>query len=193
MQRRHLIKVMLASSALHWRPAAGSELTRTPQDYKGPFYPFGKRHRSRDLITGTANGKVLNLKGWLLQSTGEPVSGGLIEIWQTDPEGRYDHPSSTSAGTLRSEFRYFGETLTDSSGQFSFRTYVPGVYDSRPAPHIHYRVWSNRQLRLTSQLYFHELGGPGRWSRSRKADRLQTANLTEMAPGQFSCETTIVI
>lgn len=184
---------MLAISMVPSPSAAHAPLPRTPQDYMGPFYPIGKRNRFSNLIMGDATGDLLNLQGQLLQTTGHAVVSGLIEIWQTDPEGRYDHPRSGSRDSLRNEFLYYGETTSDRHGRFSFRTYVPGAYESRPAPHIHYRVWTNRQLRLTSQLYFHELGGPGRWSRSRKAGTLQTASLTEIEPGRFSCQITIVI
>ncbi|MDE0008626.1 MAG: hypothetical protein OXS50_10140 [Gammaproteobacteria bacterium] len=47
----------------------------------------------------------------------------------------------------------------------------------RPAQHIHYKVWTeDREPLLTSQIYFAQLGGAGRYARSDGAE-LQTADL----------------
>ena len=91
------------------------------------------------------------------------------------------------------EFLYWGEVVTDDSGTFAFRTYVPGSYAARPARHIHYKVWAGEQELLTSQVYFAEFGGPGRQARSRDAAALQTASVNPTGAGEVAADIDIVI
>ena len=193
MHRRHFITATIAGTLFPGFVRAQQPLRATPRDYTGPFYRVGERHRTNDLLSGDPDGKVLNLQGQILTKNGLPLKNSLIEIWQTDPEGRYNHPRDTPASELRNDFLYYGEAVSDNDGGFTFRTYVPGAYGSRPAPHIHYKLWSNRVLKLTSQIYFHELGGPKGRARSRQAKELQTFHLIEGEPERFTSQVTIVV
>ena len=90
------------------------------------------------------------------------------------------------------EFLYWGEASTDADARFRFRTYVPGRYSQRPAQHIHYKVWRDRQELLTSQIYFDELGGAKGLARSGNA-ALQTVSLERIDDDSFTAELDIVI
>lgn len=196
MKRRQLLQSAIAAGVL-WPAAflAESEkrLARTPGDYTGPYYPVGARNRTNDLITGQPRSDVLDLQGIVLDELGAPRAGVLVDIWQADPEGRYKHPRDRSPGSRRDEFLYWGEAVTDADGHFRFRTYVPGAYAARPAEHIHYKVWSNRRLLLTSQIYFEELGGSQGLARSDFAASLQTVNLHRVDDTGFRAKASIVV
>lgn len=131
-------------------------LTKTPRDAEGPFYPRGDRSNdTSDLLRDmtTPRGETLNLQGQIVNTQAQPQANLIMDIWQTDPEGRYKHPYDSSVGDRHTDFAYWGKAVTDSQGQFTFRTYVPGDYGGRPA-HIHYIVWQGRKRLLTSQIYF---------------------------------------
>lgn len=181
MKRRRFISSAvtagLAASPIAAALSAGQTLSRTPQDYEGPFYPVGPRHRTNDLIRGAPRQAVLELSGRVISVDGDALAETLIDVWHTDPLGRYQHPRDTSPGERWSDFLYYGEARADTNGEFSFRTYLPGAYGRRPA-HIHYKVWQGDRQLLTSQMYFSQTGGTqGASKNAAKAD-LQTIQLT---------------
>ena len=46
----------------------------------------------------------------------------------------------------------FGKSITDRDGHFFFRTIIPVEYPGR-TPHIHLKLWNERENILTTQLY----------------------------------------
>ena len=194
MNRRKLVQSAVAVGVLPCLPvAARSELPKTPGDFTGPFYPTGPRNEKDDLIAGEPQAEILHLSGRVLAPNASPRPGVLVDIWQADPNGRYKHPRDSGQDSLMDEFLYWGEALTDADARFQFRTYVPGRYAARPAQHIHYKVWSDRQELLTSQIYFEELGGAKGLARSDRAAALQTARLERIDEHHVAAEFDIVI
>ena len=131
---------------------------KTPADYEGPFYPvIRQQDEDSDLLhvagqSEPARGNVLNLSGVVLNTRGEPQKSLTVEIWQTDPLGRYKDPRDNTPGKRDPHFQYWGKAITAKDGTFIFKTLVPGGYAPRPA-HIHFKVWKAEQLLLTSQIY----------------------------------------
>ena len=195
MNRRRLVRSAMATGVLAGAAplALAGQLPKTPCDYTGPFYPRGPRNRTNDLIAGVPRRDVLHLGGRVLAPDGAPHVGVLVDIWHADPEGRYKHPRHRGQDRLMEEFLYWGEAVTDEAGTFRFRTYVPGSSAMRPAEHVHYKVWSDGDELLTSQIYFAELGGPGGQARSPKAVTLQTASLVPAGDGEVTAEVDIVV
>ena len=177
---------------------AEEQLVRTPADYEGPFYPVTQQQDiDNDLVqvkgqTGIAKGDILNLSGIVVNTRGEAQENIIIEIWQTDPHGRYKHPGDSSPGERDPNFQYWGAATTTTDGTFSFRTIVPGAYQPRPA-HIHYKVLQAGKVILTSQIYFRDF--------SKKTDRFsmtsqveqQTVDLKPADNGEFEAFFRIVI
>ena len=60
----------------------------------------------RDLITpevvDPADPRAMRIRGTLLDGAGEPVPDGMVEIWQANAAGRYDHPADDRAERRRS-------------------------------------------------------------------------------------------
>ena len=195
MKRRQLLQTAASVGLLG--PAslisAATTLPKTPRDFEGPFYPTSDRNKSSDLIVGTPRDKVLLLGGRVLDQYGEPLRGCLVDIWQTDPQGLYNHPRDRRRGERWDDFLYFGESVTNEDGRFHFRTYVPGSYPNRPAEHIHYKIWQNQNELLTSQIYFEELGGSRGMARSDAKAHLQTVQLVPTADEHLNAEIDIVV
>lgn len=189
MKRRHFLKTttatVLAVSPVAFLLADNGELSRTPRDYEGPYYPVGPRNPTNDLVRGEPRDTILSFNGQVLSPAGGAYRAVRIEIWQTDPLGRYKHPRDPNDGEPWSDFLYWGEAVTDDDGRFGFRTYVPGAYGRRPA-HIHYKVWQHERRLLTSQVYFHETGGTRGESRDPSRGDLQTVTFEPARDGLVS-------
>ena len=203
MERHTVLKIFVAAllflCALPTQESfAEKELLKTPADYEGPFYPVTSQDDiDSDLIhvkgmTGVARGDVMNLSGRIVNTSGEPQGGLIIEIWQTDPHGRYKHPDDSTPGERDPNFQYWGAAVTGSDGSYSFKTIVPGAYYPRPA-HIHYKVLRDNKLILTSQIYFTKPAEGERPPSLTGQMRLQTVTLKPAANGEFEAFFQIVI
>jgi protocatechuate 3,4-dioxygenase beta subunit len=134
-----------------------ANLTSTPQQTEGPFYPVSLPADSdNDLVQvrgqqAQAMGAVLHLQGRVLDRDGRPVIGALVEIWQCDAQGLYDHPSQPGRERRDRAFQGYGRMIVGADGSYAFRTLKPVAYSGR-APHIHFKVASSHTP-LTSQFY----------------------------------------
>jgi len=170
---------------------AQERFVKTPADYEGPFYPQSRQQdEDNDLVqvtgrTDPAKGDILNLSGVVLNTKGEPRENLVIEIWQTDPQSRYNHPGDTSPGQRDPDFQYWGKTITGPDGTFFFKTLVPGAYHPRPA-HIHYKVWQDDKVLLTSQIYISSSSDTAKpFSATPAAIELQTMRLKPISSGVY--------
>ncbi len=134
------------------------ELIRTPWQGEGPFYPDRiPEDTDNDLVkngnsTIEAGGKILNLSGSLVNRDSKPIKGMTAEIWQTDMNGVYLHTGSFGRKMRDDQFQGFGRSITDRNGHFFFRTIIPVEYPGR-TPHIHLKLWDERENVVTTQLY----------------------------------------
>jgi protocatechuate 3,4-dioxygenase beta subunit len=131
----------------------------TPEQGEGPYYTVNKPDdRDNDLTVleggdGAPAGEVIEFGGKVYDATGMPVSGAVIEIWQTDNDGVYLHPNDPGTDQRDRNFQFYGESVTTADGSYSFRTVFPGLYEPRPR-HIHVKVKLEGQELLTTQFYF---------------------------------------
>ncbi len=131
----------------------------------GPQIPEGfVRGGDNDLTRAgkaTPLGEMMVLTGRILDVDGRPVRRSLVEIWQANASGRYDHPGDTHDAPLDPNFHGIGRTLTDEEGRYRFLTIRPGAYPWknhafawRPQ-HIHFSLLGNAPVqRLITQMYF---------------------------------------
>ena len=180
------------------KAAAQEAYPKTPADYEGPFYPVTKQQDiDNDLVhvqghTGIAKGDILNLSGIVVNTKGEPQQEIIIEIWQTDPQGRYKHPGDSSPGERDPNFQYWGATFTDAEGRYYFKTVVPGAYEPRPA-HIHYKVLKDGKVLLISQIYFMKSDENAKQPSMTSRIDLQTVDLKSTKSGEFEAFFRIVL
>lgn len=139
-------------------PAFADELTRTPSQTEGPFYPDKlPLDTDNDLIVVNdgitpAVGEITYLSGRVLDARGQPVRGATVEIWQCDQNGAYLHTRSANRSGYDTHFQGFGRFLTGSKGEYLFRTIKPVPYPGR-TPHIHVAVKIKGQPKFTTQCY----------------------------------------
>lgn len=136
----------------------------TPPQTPGPFYPGEPNFLPENDLTAVpgsphrALGQVIYVKGHVVDSACLPVANANVEIWQACASGRYNNPQDPNPAPLDPNFRYWGETNTDSQGRYIFKTIRPGAYPAdtnwiRP-PHIHFRVSRLGFKELITQMYF---------------------------------------
>jgi protocatechuate 3,4-dioxygenase beta subunit len=133
------------------------ELTRTPRQTEGPFYPDHlPLDTDNDLIVVNdsltpAVGEVTHLGGRILDARGNPIRNALVEIWQVDGHGVYLNSNDTHAAR-DANFQGFGRFLTGSTGEYYFRTIKPVPYPGR-TPHIHFAIKMKDRDKWTTQCY----------------------------------------
>jgi protocatechuate 3,4-dioxygenase, beta subunit len=130
----------------------------TPRQTEGPFYPTGfPADMDNDLVQvrgqqARAMGQVLHLEGRVIGIDGRPLSSTLVEIWQCDAQGVYDHPRQPGRDRRDTAFQGYGRLMADADGKYSFRTLKPVAYPGR-TPHIHLKAATGDGRLLTSQFY----------------------------------------
>jgi protocatechuate 3,4-dioxygenase beta subunit len=155
--RRRFLGLLLAGAAAGRVGAAGL-LLPTPRQTEGPFYPVElPLDRDNDLVQvagreGVAKGVISNVYGRILDVAGNPLGGAKVEIWQCDANTKYHHPGDRNPAAPDENFQGYGFTVTDGEGRYRFRTIRPVDYPGRTA-HIHYRVTTTADARLTTQMY----------------------------------------
>jgi protocatechuate 3,4-dioxygenase beta subunit len=140
-------------------------LPRTLSELTGPV--FGEDAVSdgdADLTLGHAGeplGERIVVSGQLLDSDGRPIRGALVEVWQANAAGRYQHRNDVHPAPLDPNFTGCGRTLTDDDGHYRFTTIKPGAYPWQNHPnawrpaHIHFSVFGRAfTQRLVTQMYF---------------------------------------
>jgi protocatechuate 3,4-dioxygenase alpha subunit len=134
----------------------------------GPYFSYGltPEEYGRAGICGNVlagadtKGEAIKIEGRVLDGEGNPVNDAMIEIWQANAGGRYNHPVDTSADIeLDHTFSGFGRCATDPDGRFWFDTVkpgaVPGPGNTLQAPHISIILMARGMLLHTfTRLYF---------------------------------------
>ncbi|MCS6866108.1 MAG: protocatechuate 3,4-dioxygenase [Gemmataceae bacterium] len=167
-RRLFLTSTAIALTSPFWtiRGAYAEELTRTPAQTEGPFYPNKLPLDTdndlliiNDAIT-PAVGEITHLTGQVLDAKGRPLNNAVVEIWQCDANGVYLHTNDSGLKKDKQDknFQGFGRFITGKSGEYYFRTIKPVPYPGR-TPHIHFKIKQGRQELLTTQLYIK--GHPG--------------------------------
>jgi protocatechuate 3,4-dioxygenase beta subunit len=184
------------------------ELTRTPRQTEGPFYPNKlPLDTDNDLIVVNnsltpAVGEITHLTGRILDATGSPIRNALVEIWQCDAKGVYLHTADSGRKQDQQDknFQGFGRFLTGSNGEYYFRTIKPVPYPGR-TPHIHYKVKKGGKELLVTQCYIkghpgNERDGVYRGIRDPKARDSVTIDFTpikESKVGELAAKFDIVL
>ncbi|MCX7420297.1 MAG: protocatechuate 3,4-dioxygenase [Planctomycetia bacterium] len=207
VSRRTFIGGMTAGlAAWHVPGAFAEELTRTPKQTEGPFYPDKlPLDTDNDLLIindtiDAAVGEVAYLSGRILDANGSPIRNAIVEIWQVDHHGAYLHSGSGNRDKRDAHFQGFGRFLTGRTGEYVFRTIKPVPYPGR-TPHIHVAVKVPKQEKFTTQCYVK--GHPGnakdgvlrgiRDEKARESLMVDFAPLKESKIGELAAQFDIVL
>jgi len=130
-------------------------MIETPSQTVGPFLhlclPWDDGPHA--VPPGTAG--AVWIRGRVIDGAGAPVADGLVETWQADPAGRFDHPDDPRGAARYEGFRGFARCPTDADGRFAVLTLKPGAIGDGQAPHIDVSVFARGLLnRVVTRVYF---------------------------------------
>ena len=155
-------------------PAAGDlrSLLETPSQTAGPYVHIGliphqagfdifQNNFSNDIAPSDAPGQRITIEGRVFDGLGRATRDVLIETWQANAVGRYNHPADTQDKPLDASFRGWARTGTDfSTGVYTIRTIKPGSVVGRRgrkamAPHINFWLAARGiNTGLATRMYF---------------------------------------
>jgi protocatechuate 3,4-dioxygenase beta subunit len=109
----------------------------------------------------SAIGERIIVHGRITDEDGRPVPRTIVEIWQANASGRYQHPGDEHDAPIDPNFRGEGRVYTDDEGWYRFTSIKPGAYPWRNhhnawrPNHIHFSFFgSGFAARLITQMYF---------------------------------------
>jgi protocatechuate 3,4-dioxygenase, alpha subunit len=135
-------------------------LRATTSQTVGPFFTIGlTRMNQTDLVGPGVSGERVTIEGRVFDGDGAPIPDAVIEIWQANSHGKYNHPEDEQDKPIEPGFRGYGRIPTDETGNFSFTTIkpgaVPGPHGKMQAPHIAVSIFMRGLLRrLVTRIYF---------------------------------------
>ena len=102
-----------------------------------------------------AFGEIIFVQGTVTDSFNVPISGAIIEIWQTNSAGKYHTLLEPDSEFIDKYFSMSGRTITDNLGNYHFITIMPGARVGR-APHINMNIYHPKFGKLETEMYFSE-------------------------------------
>ncbi|MET0198061.1 MULTISPECIES: protocatechuate 3,4-dioxygenase subunit alpha [Nocardiaceae] len=146
--------------------APGSNFTtvpfgQTPSQTVGPYLHIGLPWPDGPDVVPAGTAGSVDISVTVLDGNRTPLADAMIETWQADASGRFDHADDprgrrtpTPAG-----FRGFGRAVADATGTATVHTVKPGALpaenDMIEAPHIDVGIFARGVLeRLVTRLYF---------------------------------------
>ncbi len=133
---------------------------QTPSQTVGPFFHPGLLRAGENvLVDEQTSGQRIRIVGYVLDGEGKPVPDAMLEIWQPDAQGFFNHPADPNCNRADRHFRGFGRTGTVNQGTYEFKTIKPGSIPGRDgethAPYINVRLFSRGMLiHAYTRLYF---------------------------------------
>jgi protocatechuate 3,4-dioxygenase alpha subunit len=135
-------------------------MKQTPSQTVGPFYAIGLTAKPMNvLVTEATQGEKIRIEGQVFDGDGQHVPDAMVEIWQANAYGRYQHPDDKQEKPLDPGFMGWGRSGTDAQGVYWFETVkpgsVPGTDDSVQAPHVNVCVFARGMLvHAFTRIYF---------------------------------------
>ena len=139
-----------------------THLTPTASQTVGPFFHdclMRDDARCDVLASDSTEGTHIRITGRVIDGDGAGVPDAVLEIWQANQHGRYNHPADQRDLPLDPLFSGYGRIATQADGDFCFTMIKPGAvpFDGRrlQAPHISVAVLGRGLLNhLYTRIYF---------------------------------------
>jgi protocatechuate 3,4-dioxygenase, alpha subunit len=147
-------------------------LGETPSQTAGPYVHIGLiphqagfdvfANNFGNVLAGpNTEGERIIIEGRVFDGVGAPLKDALLEIWQANAAGRYNHPADRQDKPLDQQFRGWGRAGTDfETGIYRFETIKPGPVVGRSghramAPHVNlWIVARGINIGLSTRMYF---------------------------------------
>ena len=150
-------------------------LAQTPSQTIGPFFSYaltphayGRPTLVGNVLADTASqGQLIHIAGRVTDGAGAPVADALVEIWQANAAGRYQHPEDARDQIpLDDAFTGCGRVGTEADGRYQFTSIKPGAIGDGQAPHINVVVSARGMLlHVFTRIYFADEGAANAYDR----------------------------
>jgi protocatechuate 3,4-dioxygenase alpha subunit len=124
----------------------------------GPYFRIGLIYgqSQNDLLQEKTSGQPIRIIGLVLDGDDQPITDAMVEIWQPDANGIFNHPADPLHDQADPHFRGFGRAENRHGGRYEFKTIKPGGRDGQ-APFINVRVFARGMLiHAITRLYFED-------------------------------------
>jgi len=137
-----------------------TDLVPTASQTVGPFFAIElttDEHCIRCLASPQDHGNQIWIRFRVLDGDGVPVDDAMLEIWQADSNGKYNHPEDVQPKKLDPGWMGFGRVATAEDGTCMLETIKPGrvAQGTAQGPHLSIAVFARGMLKpLYTRLYF---------------------------------------
>jgi protocatechuate 3,4-dioxygenase alpha subunit len=136
-----------------------SILHTTPSATVGPYLSIGLGWEDGPYVVAPDTPGAIWVRGSVVDGNGDLVTDAMVETWQADPDGRFDHPDDPRGAVARPGFRGFGRAQTVDGGEYAICTLKPGRLPDGEggiqAPHIDVSLFARGILdRVVTRIYF---------------------------------------
>jgi protocatechuate 3,4-dioxygenase, alpha subunit len=146
-------------------------LKETASQTAGPYVHIGlapkeagfdifDRNFTNVLCGPKTKGERIRIEGRVIDGSGTPLRDVLLELWQANAAGKYNHPADRQKKALDPTFRGWGRACSDfETGVWAFDTIKPGAVEGRNrrpmAPHVNlWIVARGINIGLNTRMYF---------------------------------------
>jgi protocatechuate 3,4-dioxygenase, alpha subunit len=133
----------------------------TPSQTVGPYFSMRLASPGQHVVASAdPAAERIVVAGQVFDGERKSIEDALLEIWQANPSGRYNHPDDTRDLPMDKSFTGFARAATDyQTGAYRFETVKPGrVPDSEgafQAPHVSLIVQARGMLNpVFTRIYF---------------------------------------
>lgn len=160
-RRRLLTSALLGTGMVALSAETGAALAEPPrsigpmtaQAEEGPYYlPL---NLTRADITEGLSGIPVDIRFTVVDETGLPYTGALIDVWHCDAQGVYsgfEQPAGQAVTDMKGRTFLRGVQRVNADGSALFHSIYPGWYHGRTT-HIHFKVRHGNRTNLTSQFF----------------------------------------
>lgn len=148
-----------------------SYLKQTASQTAGPYVHIGlapdragfdifENNFGHVLTMPETKGERIIIEGLVIDGTGTPMRDALVELWQANAAGKYNHRNDTQNKPIDPSFRGWGRSPCDfETGFYRFETIKPGAVMGRNgrvmAPHVSlWIVARGINIALQTRAYF---------------------------------------
>jgi len=136
-----------------------AKLIQSPSQTVGPFFHDALiEFETNMMVNEQTQGTRITVTGKVLDGDGVAVPDAVVEIWQADSQGIFNHTEDPEVKNVDPNFWGFGRSETVNEGQFSFYTVKPSASKldgENSSPCIRMRVFARGMLiHATTRLYF---------------------------------------
>jgi len=137
------------------------KLGETPSQTVGPYYSMRLGGEDQNVIPIPAEGgQQIIITGKVFDGDRNHIEDALLEFWQANPGGRYNHPDDKRELVLDPRFSGFARAMSDfQTGTYRLETVKPGrvpdLEGAFQAPHISVVVQARGMLApVFTRIYF---------------------------------------